>query len=80
MGQFSYTLCWDCANATGFCSWSQEGIPVEGWDAAATKIKSSSHNVKPIDSFIVHRCPRFIQDAESHGLRKVGEKRVRKRV
>ena len=26
-------LCWACVNATGNCAWSEDLIPIPGWDA-----------------------------------------------
>ena len=56
------TICWDCKRATGFCSWSEKFIPVEGWKATPTKVKivnrQNGENIFT-DSFIVHECPLF---------------------
>lgn len=56
------TICWDCKKATGFCSWSEDFTPVEGWKATPTRVKiSNRQNGEDIftDSFIVHECPLF---------------------
>ena len=55
------TICWTCANATGKCPWSEDFIPVEGW--TATPVHTDDH-----DSFFVHKCPLYIQDALENGL------------
>ena len=72
------TLCWDCANATGGCSWADHGdhTPVNGWTAKETTLKchSPSSNNETTSSFIVIDCPEFIRDAEGHGARRIGEK------
>ena len=61
------TLCWDCANATGGCSWSMhtEHKPVEGWNA----IRRDIHNKysEPVESYIVISCPEFVRDARNGG-------------
>ena len=59
------TLCWDCANATGKCPWSEELIPVKGWTAVPTKHKSTVQS-----SFIVFECPLFERDAYRYGLKR----------
>jgi len=50
------TLCWDCGNACGGCSWSQELKPVKGWNAK-----------KSGDSFTVKQCPKFVRNAWNGG-------------
>jgi len=51
------TLCWDCRNAIGGCSWSTLFKPVEGWKAEPTKNKEGA------TSFNVIKCPEFKRDA-----------------
>lgn len=60
----SHTICWDCANACGNCSWSSvQPVPVSGWVAKPIfKQKSSG-------SFIVYECPLFIRDAVDGGMK-----------
>ena len=58
-GFTSKSLCWKCSRATGFCSWSRDFEPVQGWDAVQTVIKSSDGNV---DSYEVKSCPLFERD------------------
>ena len=64
------TLCWDCANATGGCSWSQspDHVPVEGW----TAIRRDLHNKysDPVESYIVTACPEFKRDAVRGGAQR----------
>lgn len=67
MGRHEHTLCWDCANCVGGCSWSSKGQPVEGWRARPTKIRFSGETT---DSFIVYHCPKFERDAENGGMKK----------
>ena len=55
------TLCWQCQNATGGCSWSQDFTPVEGWDAKRTRIRLEK-GAKYTESFIVKKCPKFRPD------------------
>ena len=56
------TLCWDCANAVGWCSWSKDFTPVEGW----TMKYSTEHKAD-----IVTDCPLFIRDAKRGGLDRI---------
>ena len=62
------TLCWDCKNALGFCSWSQNFEPVKGWKAIPTK-KMIRDNLAT-NTFIVTECPKFIRDATNSGLKR----------
>ena len=61
-----YTLCWNCANATGGCSWADELKPVKGWIATP----QTRHR---LESYTVHQCPEFKRDAYYFGLRKLKE-------
>lgn len=56
------TLCWDCANAVGWCSWSKDFTPVDGWDAEYVPDK---------DSYRVIACPLFERDALEHGAKRL---------
>ena len=51
------TLCWECKNACGGCSWSRHFIPVSGWDAEETTLKCLDGDIK---SFFVNSCPEYI--------------------
>lgn len=57
------SLCWECKKATGGsdCSWANEFIPVEGWDAKQTTIViCSTRGYEKNDiSYIVRKCPLF---------------------
>ena len=63
------TLCWECENACGKCSWSRDFTPVEGWSAKPTKILSNTTMLNEegkivcvptfVDSFDVYDCPQF---------------------
>lgn len=55
------TLCWDCKNACGRCSWSREFKPVDGWEAVPSKVYQ--HENCYADSYIVQKCPMFEKDA-----------------
>ena len=59
MGKRKETICWECSNATGFCSWSREHKPVKGWEAIPTEY---SEGRKTVQSFIVQKCPLFSCD------------------
>lgn len=64
-----FTLCWDCAKATGGCSWSDRLTPVEGWTAVPRRI--ASHEIPGMDSsYHVAACPEFVADAERGGTRR----------
>lgn len=53
------TLCWECANSCGGCSWSQEFKPVEGWEAEPTIVEDTQCEY---ESFNVKSCPQFKPD------------------
>lgn len=70
-----HTLCWDCANATGSCTWSRLLEPVEGW--TAIKVKGKPYKLNPeinTDTYIVQACPEFIRDAENFGTQRIAQK------
>ena len=56
------TLCWNCANACGDCSWSDhwKHEPVPGWKASRVPIKMNGGYQT---TYIVHECPEFIPEA-----------------
>lgn len=60
-GEARETLCFQCARATGGCSWSDELRPVRGWFA-----RRGTVNGKPY-SYSVFRCPEY--RAEQRGNR-----------
>ena len=47
------TLCWDCENYIGGCSWTKDFKPVEGWKAEEV---TNSNNT---DTYLVRECPQF---------------------
>ena len=65
-------LCWNCKRCTNpdnlSCSWSSDGIPVEGWTAAPGRTYYSEKS--PVTgrrvcigvSYAITECPLFIQD------------------
>ena len=65
-------LCWNCKRCTNpdnlSCSWSSDGIPVEGWTATAGRTYYSEKS--PVtgkrvcigESYAITECPLFIQD------------------
>lgn len=59
-GRRKESLCWDCANACGLCSWSHDFTPVPGWDARATKLYNNNKG-RFIDSYHVIECPEFVE-------------------
>jgi len=68
MGRYAgnSTICWDCANAVGKCSWSEKFKPVKGW----TVVKSTKDGQT---TYVVLDCPQFIRDAYCNGLKKMSE-------
>lgn len=58
-----FTLCWECAKATGGCDWSKNFIPVDGWTATPTiinQVYKKGDGFKAISSYIIHKCPEFV--------------------
>lgn len=61
------TLCWDCQNACGGCSWSKAFKPVNGWTAERKDVKVN-HTYRgrswtqTEESYIVKKCPEFLPD------------------
>lgn len=53
------SLCWNCKNCFGGCSWAERFEPVEGWRAERTIIKY--FNIET-PSFLVRDCPLFAVD------------------
>ncbi len=51
-GRSGDSLCWQCSNATGGCSWSDRLEPVEGWSVARKKYTEGILT-------IVMSCPEF---------------------
>lgn len=71
-------LCTTCARASGFCSWSQELIPVEGWHAKPTMIKHMNNKGDNVEektaytnSYRIYACPLYIQDGKTPLERKI---------
>lgn len=58
------TICWNCGNACGGCSWSKGLKEVEGWEATPTRVYQKKGEYQ--DSYIVHKCPKFKKDEISH--------------
>lgn len=67
------TLCWDCANALGGCSWaSPEHVPVRGWIAARYDMRTMYGGMEHLyESYIVIQCPEFDRDAWMAGSRRL---------
>lgn len=61
-GIYVATLCWGCARASGFCKWSKELKPMEGWKASGTQI--SNHNSE-CNSYFVENCPAYMRDGKT---------------
>lgn len=61
------TICWDCKNACGDCSWSRFLMPVVGWEAIETEVDENK-------SYRVVNCPSF----ELEDKKKIEEKTDKK--
>lgn len=70
------SLCWYCKWACGGCSWSDDGIPVEGWDAEPAVIKGT-HTTSATNTWEVQHCPGFIRDVSLNGRERTEEFRRR---
>ena len=55
------SICLDCKNSVGFCSWSRHLIPIEGWNAEKRKVRSS---VGVAETYCVRECPHFEKEPE----------------
>lgn len=55
------SICLDCKNSGGLCSWSRNLEPVKGWDA--TFKKGTPGKGRP-DSYRVRSCPLFESDED----------------
>jgi len=72
----NHQLCWDCARASGFCSWSMNLEPVEGWEAKSTHIRHMSRGgceseaLIITNSYKVKKCPLFVRDGATAEERK----------
>lgn len=67
-GRRMHTKCWDCARATGGCSWSDHLKPVKGWVAIPTELKNSKMGNVEDGSYIVIDCAEFVRDATDGGM------------
>ena len=66
------TKCWECAKATGFCSWSQEFKPIKNWNAVKTK--HVNNNGVPLETYLIIDCPEFVRDSTNIGLERLEKK------
>ena len=60
------TLCWDCAKATGGCSWSAHLKPVKG--SKGKLVVKSLYGQPNYKTVRVDECPEFERDAYRGGL------------
>lgn len=56
------SICFDCANACGGCTWSRCLEPVEGWEAVISPKPSSRGRYAHIPDYKVVKCPEFKPD------------------
>ena len=54
--QLDPAICWDCKNACGGCSWSDNLVPVDGWRAIETVDAYGEPGYR------VRRCPEYVED------------------
>lgn len=52
------SICIDCENSCGLCSWSAKFKPVKGWTATARKKYIQTGN-KTVQGYKVTACPQF---------------------
>ena len=59
-GEQSDSLCWDCVRAKTEqgCPWADKFLPVEGWTADATTLKTSYGEES---SYHIRKCPLFVE-------------------
>ena len=76
-GIYIPTMCWQCAKAYGFCRWSRELKPVEGWEAQETHINNTDSGC---DSYFVKNCPEFLQDGKTTEERKEQRRMLEKEL
>ena len=63
------SLCFDCYNATGGCSWSKFLIPVKGWVAEKTSDEYGG-------CYRVDSCPKFARDSFDGGETRATNKQL----
>lgn len=76
-GIYVQTKCWHCAKAYGFCRWSRELKPVEGWEAKGTRINNADGGC---DSYFVKDCPEYMQDGKTIEERREQRKMLEKEM
>ena len=59
------TICGDCENSVGYCSWSSNLKPVRGWKAKPTIIRNNGVN---FSGFCVIKCPYFVKSERQDSL------------
>ena len=63
-----HTLCEICANACGFCSWSEKDVqqPVPGWEAIRADLVERQTGGQPrtVESYVVVKCPQFVLEEQ----------------
>ena len=70
MAECNKSICQNCANSVGFCSWSGNLKPVKGWKANSHKVQMLSGEVKT--GYEVLECPGYVP-AERSGRVNPGE-------
>lgn len=54
------SLCWNCKNALGGCSWSKSYVPIKGWKAIRSDVKTALHTY--VESYFVLECPEYVKE------------------
>lgn len=71
----SETICWDCSNCYGGCSWAEDGVPVEGWVAERCdrELNEKKRKNRNWTGYSVSYCPEFEPDAPDRNLKLVSD-------
>ena len=79
LNNLSMQLCWTCARCVGFCSWSKELKPVEGWTAKCTTLHHSNKAHQFVTgSYYITACPLFVSEGKTPEERKRQRKLLEK--
>ena len=57
------SICGDCKNSVGLCSWSHKLKPVPGWDAEMVLRRNNDGSYSK--GYCVRSCPRFCKESRS---------------
>ena len=60
------SICGDCKNSVGLCSWSHKLKPVPGWDAEMVLRRNNDGSYSK--GYCVRSCPKFCKEHRSEGV------------